>query len=365
MQEELGKEATVDQIEATMGAIEQVALDSKVVNPLLGSDALSKIASAIGKPLFADECTTKQTRIFYARMLIEVNVTKAMPTEIMVMDPRGRVFQQDLVYEWKPVYCDKCQEKTQHCLPVETRQSNHNQSEGGIENNGAAAIDKGKKQVGINKWYKRKELKNYLKTKNIKFAGMIETRVKEQKAKGVSHHIAPGWEILYNYNVAVNGRIWVIWDTSYYSVKLIKAEAHVIHCVVKDIRKDHEYAVSIVYGFNAVEKRKQLWENLIEIDQMTSIPWVIGGILMMSYNCKIGCMEIQIWSRIGKIFGNYEWMMQWRHISTVYKMPFISDDAPMSLTFNDNQRSRKTPFNFFNVWADHERFLTDVQQIWQ
>ncbi|XP_075098821.1 uncharacterized protein LOC142175737 [Nicotiana tabacum] len=73
----------------------------------------------------------------------------------------------------------------------------------------------------------------------------------------------------------------------------------------------------------------------------------------------------RIWSRIDRIFSNYEWMMPRGHISTVYEMPFISDHAPMSLTFNDNQRSRKTSFKLFNVWVDYERFLTDVQQIWQ
>ncbi|KAF3675337.1 hypothetical protein FXO37_05924 [Capsicum annuum] len=47
-----------------------------------GCDSLSRIASAIGIPLFADECRTKTTRIFYARMLIEVEVTKVIPNEI-------------------------------------------------------------------------------------------------------------------------------------------------------------------------------------------------------------------------------------------------------------------------------------------
>lgn len=74
-----------------------------------GSEALSKISSAIGKPLFAHECTTKQTRISYARMLIEVNDTRTLPTDITVWDLRGRKFQQNLVNEWKPSYCDKCQ----------------------------------------------------------------------------------------------------------------------------------------------------------------------------------------------------------------------------------------------------------------
>ncbi|XP_009603376.1 uncharacterized protein [Nicotiana tomentosiformis] len=72
-----------------------------------GVGSLSRIASVIGTPIFADECTAKQTRVFCARMLIELNVTKELPTEIMVMDPYGKKFLQAITYDWKPAYCDK------------------------------------------------------------------------------------------------------------------------------------------------------------------------------------------------------------------------------------------------------------------
>ncbi|XP_060190914.1 uncharacterized protein LOC132620253 [Lycium barbarum] len=48
------------------------------------SNALGRIGSAIGTPLYADGCTTKQTRISYARMLIQANVTKPLPSKIKV-----------------------------------------------------------------------------------------------------------------------------------------------------------------------------------------------------------------------------------------------------------------------------------------
>lgn len=44
-----------------------------------GKGSLSRIASVIGVPIYADECTAKQTRISYARMLIEVNITQLLP----------------------------------------------------------------------------------------------------------------------------------------------------------------------------------------------------------------------------------------------------------------------------------------------
>lgn len=71
----------------------------KLLMSCWGKVSLSRIASAVGKPIFADECTTKQSRISYARMLIEVNVTKAIPTEIAVMYPSGKVFQQSVTYD--------------------------------------------------------------------------------------------------------------------------------------------------------------------------------------------------------------------------------------------------------------------------
>ncbi|XP_075103846.1 uncharacterized protein LOC142178405 [Nicotiana tabacum] len=74
-----------------------------------GNNSLSRIASSIRTPMYADECTAKQIRVSYARMLIEVDVTKPRLDEINVEDPNGRVFRQPIIYDWKPIFCEKCQ----------------------------------------------------------------------------------------------------------------------------------------------------------------------------------------------------------------------------------------------------------------
>ncbi|TMW80205.1 hypothetical protein EJD97_022854 [Solanum chilense] len=51
-------------------------------------------------------------------MLIEVNVTKPIAQQITVMDPNGRTFMQEVVMEWKPRYCDKCQKIGHQCQSV-------------------------------------------------------------------------------------------------------------------------------------------------------------------------------------------------------------------------------------------------------
>lgn len=72
------------------------------------SNALSKIASLIGKPLFADPYTTDKTRISFARVLIDIDVSKDTPSFVTVRSPFG-VQNVKVEYEWIPHYCTHCE----------------------------------------------------------------------------------------------------------------------------------------------------------------------------------------------------------------------------------------------------------------
>ncbi|XP_019259894.1 PREDICTED: uncharacterized protein LOC109237950 [Nicotiana attenuata] len=83
-------------------------------------DSLSRIGNVLGRPVYADECTTNVDRVSYARMLVEMDVTKQLPDMIKARDPMGKIFEQEIKYDWKPIYCPtclkighKCQEKGQ------------------------------------------------------------------------------------------------------------------------------------------------------------------------------------------------------------------------------------------------------------
>ena len=72
---------------------------------------------------------------------------------------------------------------------------------------------------GMNKRYKQKEIKLFLQNNKVSLAGLIETRVKEVNVKAIIKGIAQGWRSLHNYKEAANGRIWIIWDVSWYNIK--------------------------------------------------------------------------------------------------------------------------------------------------
>lgn len=54
---------------------------------------LSKIGSSLGgQPLYVDECTTHTSRISFARILVEVDVTRKLSKSINVQDSKGNIY---------------------------------------------------------------------------------------------------------------------------------------------------------------------------------------------------------------------------------------------------------------------------------
>ncbi|CAK8566993.1 unnamed protein product [Lathyrus sativus] len=82
---------------------------------LWGARSLSKIGSEIGTPLVTDECTTNKPRVSYARILVEVDVTQELKTEILIRDEKGVRMKQLIEYEWKPLYCQRCHKVGHKC----------------------------------------------------------------------------------------------------------------------------------------------------------------------------------------------------------------------------------------------------------
>lgn len=82
---------------------------------LWGDNTLGKIVSAIGNPIVTDECTASKLRVSYARILVEVDITKELPQEITIQDRSGNKLQQAIKFEWKPEFCPKCQKIGHKC----------------------------------------------------------------------------------------------------------------------------------------------------------------------------------------------------------------------------------------------------------
>ncbi|OIT38395.1 hypothetical protein A4A49_16155 [Nicotiana attenuata] len=71
------------------------------------TDALSKVASAVGLPMYTDKFTAELNKISYSRVLVKVDITKPSVENVEIVTPTS-TRQQEILYEWRPKFCSEC-----------------------------------------------------------------------------------------------------------------------------------------------------------------------------------------------------------------------------------------------------------------
>ncbi|XP_019236056.1 PREDICTED: uncharacterized protein LOC109216362 [Nicotiana attenuata] len=303
------------------------------------------------------------------------------------MDPRGKKFQQQLVYEWKPMYCDKCQNIGQTCAnqqvpkpqhveqPRRRREARKVTYEWRTKGPVVEAEAANKVQAHApNMQHHSQSSDQMIAPKNCPISETNITVRQESVQKGKDKEVASPEMNLTNFSVlpTSTSRTEVLLTkrghsaslslgvNKWYKQKELKnylkinnirlAEAQLIHCSVKGIADEIDCLVTVVYGYNTVEKIKYIWEQLEEIAQGIAKPWLTGGdfnsvlysqdklyenpINATETRDYANCVQIQglnaltwedeyytwsnnqlgadrIWSRIDRMFGNYDRMMKW------------------------------------------------------
>ncbi|XP_019231175.1 PREDICTED: uncharacterized protein LOC109212018 [Nicotiana attenuata] len=72
------------------------------------TENLGRIASSIGNPIHTDKLTAQEARVSYARMLIEMDVSHALPETVLIETAEGNTREQKLSYDWHPSFCQEC-----------------------------------------------------------------------------------------------------------------------------------------------------------------------------------------------------------------------------------------------------------------
>lgn len=80
-----------------------------------GEKSISKIASALGKPVMMDECTAKKLRVSFARVLVDIDTTQELKQHMVIKDHTGARIQQKVEYEWQPLFYKGCNKVGHDC----------------------------------------------------------------------------------------------------------------------------------------------------------------------------------------------------------------------------------------------------------
>ncbi|XP_038975305.1 uncharacterized protein LOC120106373 [Phoenix dactylifera] len=186
---------------------------------------------------------------------------------------------------------------------------------------------------GLNDPFKHSEVQQLIRKERLSLCGLVETKVKERnKEKEVD-------------------------------VVLINSSDQVMHVHVRDLAKNSSFIVSIVYGDNCPIKRSELWADLVSHSVgWESSPWVLMG----DFNAIKSQEEMDkapIMKKLDRVLANLRWECDFSGSKAYFPPSGVLDHSPMVVTLAALP-SRKTPFKFFDLWAEHPQFLSVVAKAW-
>lgn len=234
---------------------------------------------------------------------------------------------------------------------------------------------------------------------------MIETRVKENKAKKILDSVFPGWSYITNYDHHRLRKIWITWSPRVRITPCFKSTQLVTCSVLLEGMTD-EFYCSFVYGLNLVEERKELWSDLIghqDSPCFRKAPWIVMGdfneilsglehsVEDSSYDtsgmrdfqdtvkyCSLLDMSYQgsrftwcnkrengvICKKLDRTLMNEEWMRRFPHSYCVFEAGGCSDHQRCRVIIKTELLKPKKPFKFVNALVEMPEFLPQTRGFW-
>ncbi|XP_016496576.1 uncharacterized protein LOC107815508 [Nicotiana tabacum] len=364
-----------------------------------GKRSLSRISSGLGIPLYADACTTQVDRISYARVLVEMDVTKELPRSIKVTDPNGKEFMQEITYDWEPVKEQLQSKETTNEKNASTSISMASTSAGGERGN-----EEQRWQTIIGKSAARSrerqpaDVVNVINGFNLLAESKLQLAMPRQIEGGTGRHQGDtGQED--NYEYSSKGKIWLLWDTNEIECKEVSSTAQTIHTIIYTRRLDMRFTFTAVYGLHSIEDRRSMWSELTRLNSIQQGPWLIMGdynatrsaedrpidnpvqeLEVRNFNDFIEDTELtemktsgrnftwtngHTYSKIDRALINIDWMLVMPQLEVWIMDPHCSDHLPLSIALEENEDFSSKPFKFLNDLAEHDDFIKIVNEAWE
>ncbi|XP_070013814.1 uncharacterized protein [Nicotiana sylvestris] len=316
-----------------------------------GKRSLSRISSGLGIPLYADACTTQVDRISYARVLVEMDVTKELPRSIKVTDPNGKEFMQEITYVWEPV-------KEQLQSKETTNEKNANTS-----------ISMASTSAGGERGNEEQRWKTVI--------GKSAARSRERQPADVVN-------VINGFNLLAESKLQLAMP------RQIEGGTG---------RHQGDTGQEAVYGLHSIEDRRSMWSELTRLNSIQQGPWLIMGdynatrsaedrpidnpvqeLEVRNFNDFIedtGLTEMKTsgrnftwtnghtYSKIDRALINVDWMLVMPQLEVWIMDPHCSDHLPLSIALEENEDFSSKPFKFLNHLAEHDDFIKIVNEAWE
>lgn len=247
---------------------------------------------------------------------------------------------------------------------------------------------------------KQKGIGGVIREKKAKVCGLYETKCHGHDMDAVVGRVAPGWKFSSNFHLDSRARILVLWDPAFVEVEIVTCSVQHIGCLVTCKTTGAVYGCCFVYGLHSVVDRRLIWSGIEELLEDHEGPWMVMGDFncvmaaeersngepVSMYECqdmidacrRLGLVDSPstsrnpftwtnhtVWSKLDRVMVNSSWHNADLFCHTDFPdMWHLSDHKPGIVSLRRVAGNGKKSFKFFNMWADHSRFLSVVRDGW-
>ena len=259
---------------------------------------------------------------------------------------------------------------------------------------------------GLNNDRRHVMVKEWIRDHIPLFGAYLETHIQPSNSRRIVSAIPRDWQFFEISGQHPTARIVVVWDPSI-TVTIYQVSAQTVTCGIFILSESRSFTVTFAYGFNQVEQRTSLWEELVNINATTPVSrslWMVVGdfnqSLRVSDHSNYLTHEIDtagmdeailaiqqsdlfearskglpftwrncqddnpISKKIDHVLVNEQWAVQFPDSFSEFIDPLQSDHAPCLVRMPSLQRKVVKQFKFFHHVIDHPRFLQSVKDAW-
>ncbi|CAN6933223.1 unnamed protein product, partial [Brassica oleracea] len=236
-------------------------------------------------------------------------------------------------------------------------------------------------------------VKNWITTNRPVFGAYLETHIQPSNSRRISSAIPRGWIFFANWEHHRTGRIVVVRRPNVLAT-IYKATTQTVTCGFFMPLENISLTVTYVYGFNEVERRRSLWEELESLNYTTPVrnhPWAVSISAFRHLSSEIDVTGVEdmnlslqeaelfeaqhkglsfTWwnnqeaKKIDHAFINQAWSARFPEAYVEFLEPLQSDHSSCLFHVPSAQRRVPKPFKFFNHIIDHPSFEETVREAW-
>ncbi|XP_074300302.1 uncharacterized protein LOC141631542 [Silene latifolia] len=277
---------------------------------------IPKIAGLLGNYIKCDPATEEKTRIGYARVMIEVSFGSALLDKVRFLDEHGDMVEVEVEYEWKPVACDVCH---------------------GVGHLSAdCTYSSGPTPI--------RPIMRMSRQETTEGACSVHTFGQQTFLEALNKSNTPKVDFCDYFAQCINMRIL-------------------------EIATGKIFFLSMVYGFNDIIARQELWEQLVQFASTVDGPWLacvdrshaMGS--LFTWNNKQD-VTTRVYSRLDRALINREWGHQMPDMFAHFLPEGDFDHTPCIIKCRNQHMHHKKPFKYYNMWGKAPQYHNSISTWW-